>query len=106
MSTNRTTEVTRRESYSAASLTLEARQRLVLDVLGESEMTASEIAGVLVVAGLLQNYDRNVVAPRLTELKARGIVETCGTRPSTRSGRLEAVWRKVQQSKETKEETR
>ena len=37
-------------------------------------------------------FNRNYVAPRLTELKDIGVLETVGRRKATRSDATEAVW--------------
>ena len=91
---DRTTRATRRESYEAVLAKVKPRQRLILETLGDRSMTVSEITEELVAAGALPYFNRNYVAPRLTELKEDGIVETCGRRKSTRSGANEAVWRR------------
>ena len=57
-------------------------------------MTVSEITDELVKAGRIPYYNRNYVAPRLSELKDMGVVETCGRRRSTHSTATEAVWRR------------
>lgn len=38
------------------------------------------------------HFDRNFVAPRLTELKEAGTVEVIGKRKSPRTGKNVAVW--------------
>lgn len=91
-----TTE-TRRESYERIIPSLSARRRLVLQVLGNKQMTAGEIVDELVSAGYLDYYDRNFVSPRLTELKKVGLVETVGKRTDKRTGRPQAVWARVQE---------
>ena len=48
----------------------------------------------LVKAGRIPYYNRNYVAPRLSELKDMGVVETCGRRRSTHSTATDAVWRR------------
>ena len=88
------TKQTRRESYEAIQPKVGARCRLILDTLGDRAMTVSEITEELVKIGKLPYYDRNRVAPRLTELKEDGVVETCGRRKSTRTSATEAVWRR------------
>ena len=93
------TRTTRRESYDAVIPKTAARRRLVLDTLGGRQMTASEIVAELVQAGEIPYYDRNYVAPRLTELKADGLIETVGRRRSGRSGKMEAVWRRMEVEK-------
>ena len=49
----------------------------------------------LVAAGHLKYYDRNFVAPRLTELKGAGVLEVVGKKPSKRTGKNTAVWAAV-----------
>ena len=92
---NQTTKETRRESYEAVLPKVKDRARLILETLGDKEMTVSEITEELVSSGKIPYFNRNYVAPRLTELKDRGIVETCGRRKATRSDATEAVWRRV-----------
>lgn len=92
---NQTTKETRRESYDAILPKVKERARLILDTLGSRELTVSEITEELVRAGKIPYYNRNYVAPRLTELKDMGVVETCGRRKSTKSDATEAVWRRV-----------
>lgn len=91
---NQTTRETRRASYEAVLPKVNDRCRLILEALGTREMTVSEITDQLVEAGRLPYFNRNYVAPRLTELKDMGVVETCGRRKSTRSNATEAVWRR------------
>ena len=92
---NETTKETRRESYDAVLPKVKERARLILETLGAKEMTVSEITEELVNTGKIPYFNRNYVAPRLTELKDMGIVETCGRRKATRSDATEAVWRRV-----------
>lgn len=91
---NPTTRATRKASYEAVLPKVNERCRLILETLGNKEMTVSEITDELVAEGVLPYFNRNYVAPRLTELKGMGVVETCGRRESTRSGATEAVWRR------------
>lgn len=92
---NETTKDTRRESYEAILPKVKERARLILETLGSKEMTVSEITEELVNSGKIPYFNRNYVAPRLSELKDMGIVESCGRRKSTRSDATEAVWRRV-----------
>lgn len=96
---SKTTKETRRESYHNVLPKVKRRSALILEVLGDQEMTVSEIADALLEEGLIPYFNRNYVAPRLTELKDMDVVETCGRRRSTRSLAMEAVWRR-KQSKE------
>lgn len=90
---SQTTKETRRKSYEAVRPKVNQRCRLILETLGSREMTVSEITDELVEAGKIPYYNRNYVAPRLTELKDMGVVETCGRRKSTKSQATEAVWK-------------
>ena len=90
-----TTKETRRESYAAILPKVGKRSTIILDTIGDREMTVSEIAEELVRVGIVPYFNRNYVAPRLTEMKDMGIVETCGRRKATRSNATEAVWRRV-----------
>lgn len=62
------------------------------------ELTASEITEELVAAGRIPYFNRNYVAPRLTELKEIGILTTVGRRKATRSDATEAVWARAEPS--------
>lgn len=89
-----TTRQTRKASYDAVLPKVKDRSRLILETLGSREMTVSEITDELVTAGKIPYYNRNYVAPRLSELKDMGVVETCGRRKSTHSSATEAIWRR------------
>lgn len=83
---DRTTRETRRQSYDAVLPKREKRCRLILETLGAREMTASEITEELVAAGEIPYFNRNYVAPRLTEMKQMGILKTVGAgRPPART---------------------
>lgn len=69
MGTNQTTKETRRASYDAIIPKVKERSRLILETLGSRSMTVSEITDELVKAGRIPYYNRNYVAPRLSELK-------------------------------------
>ena len=93
---NEITKESRLESYDAILPKVKDRARLVLETLGSRSMTVSEITEELVAAGRIPYFNRNYVAPRLSELKDMGIVETCGRRKATRSDATEAVWRRTE----------
>lgn len=90
------TKETRKEAYENILPKVKDRARTILEVLGSRSMTVSELTDELVGKGVIPNFNRNYVAPRLTELKDMGIVETCGRRKATRSDATEAVWRRVE----------
>ena len=97
---NPITKATRKESYEAVLPKVNERSRVILETLGARAMTVSEITDELVAAGTIPYYNRNYVAPRLTELKDMGVVETCGRRKSTKSPATEAVWKRVELTQE------
>lgn len=86
------TKETRRQSYDGILPERGDRCRIILETLGSRRMTVEEIADELVENGSLKYYDRNFVAPRLTELKQAGVVEVIGKRASKRTGKNTAVW--------------
>lgn len=92
---NEITKDTRRESYDAIVPETSKRAALILDVLGDREMTVDEIVYELMRRREIIAFDRNFVAPRLTELKAAGSVEVVGKRASGRTGKKVAVWARV-----------
>ena len=89
---NTNTDLTRRESYDAIKAKRNDRRNLILEVLGSRQMTASELTEELLAKGYIKYYDRNFVAPRLTELKEAGIIETVGKRLCSRTNKNVAVW--------------
>ena len=95
---DKTTRETQRQSYDAVLPKREKRCRLILETLGAREMTASEITEELVAAGEIPYFNRNYVAPRLTEMKQMGILKTVGRRKATRSDATEAVWARAEPS--------
>ena len=95
---NQTTKETRRRSYDAVLPKRAARCRLILETLGNRELTASEITEELVADGRIPYFNRDYVAPRLTELKEIGILTTVGRRKATRSDATEAVWARAEPS--------
>jgi len=89
---NSNTIETRRESYDAIKTKRSDRRNLILEILGSRQMTASELTEELLAKGYIKYYDRNFVAPRLTELKEAGIVETVGKRLCKRTNKNVAIW--------------
>lgn len=86
------TKAARREAHNSVKPKINKRAQLVLDTLGNRAMTASEITEELAKSGAIPYFNRNFVAPRLTELKEAGILETVGRRKATRSDICESVW--------------
>lgn len=80
------TRQTRQESYITRPVT---RAVDILNVMGEKEMTAREIAYALGFS------ERNAAAPRLTEMKKEGLVEVVGKRRDEKTEKNVAVWRAI-----------
>ena len=80
------TEETRQESYVVRPAT---RAEEILRFLGDKEMTARQIAYGMKYTAL------NAVKPRLTELKAKGLIEVTGKRYDPITDRNVALWRAV-----------
>ena len=93
------TKQTRRQSYDGIRTRSGERCKLILETLGNRSMTVEEITDELVAAGHLKYYNRNFVAPRLTELKGAGVLEVVGKKPSKRTGKNTAVWAAVRRSR-------
>lgn len=89
------TKSARRDAHESVKPKKNKRAALILATLGVRKMTASEITEELVKAGALPYFNRNFVAPRLSELKDAGLVETVGRRKATRSNIQESVWARV-----------
>lgn len=67
-----------------------------LDKLPPEAITVKDLSPEeLVAAGEIPYFNRNYVAPRLTEMKQMGILKTVGRRKATRSDATEAVWARV-----------
>lgn len=77
----------RRESFFLTPKS--ERKRLILETLGEREMTAREIAQKL-------NFsDLNAVKPRITELCNAGMLEACGKAHDYITDRTVSVYRRA-----------
>lgn len=92
------TAETRRESNRKTDKI--TRQLVILEALGNDEMTAREIAYKL------HFTDLNAVKPRLTELVKLGKIKTSGKKYDTVTDRNVAVYRRVEDTaKSTKDTT-
>ena len=92
------TKETRRESYNAVLPTINERQKSILQVLKDNgEMTAQEIATELHRLGITPTDERNVSAPRLTELADMGIVEAVSKKICGKTGKTVSVWAVVKE---------
>ena len=87
------TKETRLESFEQISLVADIRKRMVLDALNEcGELSAQEIAQELYKRGLIPSDERNLTAPRLTELRKDGKVTPVDKKYCAKTGRKVTVW--------------
>ena len=97
------TQATRNLSYKQIKPKRQTRHQEILGILGINRMTASEIA-LIIAKRHGKMYERNLAAPRLTELEEDGKVRHMGTKKCPISGQLVAAYvraeppRVVQQS--------
>jgi len=87
---------TRKASYNdiSNSGTAATRRNIILGVIGNRQMTATEILDELERQGVVSEHDPNFVRPRLTELKQMGIIHAIDKRVCSKSGKKVAVWSK------------
>ena len=95
---------TRKKAYEDIKKKMNARERQVLEVLGDREMTANEIARELYVSGLTPFFSRNYASPRLNELENWGIVEVVGKKKDF-VGKTCAVYKRVKEEQNHEHET-
>ena len=73
------------------------RYSQIIECLKETpEMTAKEIAVRMMQKGYIPTSERNFTAPRLTEMSHRGIVEPCGKKTCTYTGKTVAVYKLIE----------
>jgi hypothetical protein len=76
-----------------ASVERRKRYRQILTCLREmGPSTAKEIAVSMMRHGYAPSDDRNLAAPRLTELGRRGVVEPVGKKRCAYTGKTVTVW--------------
>lgn len=91
--TSAITKATRITSYKQTEKQ-PLRQR-VLDTLGNSELTAREIAVEMHKRGLIPYPARAVIQPRITELVEAGVIEAVDVKLDTETERKVAVYKVV-----------
>jgi len=83
----------RRESYNAVKPTVHQRQTAVIYLLAQhGPMTAQEVADELHKHGFTSSNERNLAAPRITELRDAGKVKAIGKKPCVKTGRNVTLW--------------
>ncbi len=83
---------TRREAYETVDKV--KRYTQILEILGDKEMTAKEIAVEMRNKGYIPTSERNFVSPRLTEMSIDGRVEPTGKRKCQFTGKTVTTYRK------------
>lgn len=73
------------------------RYKQILEILGDKEMTAKEIAVEMYNKGYTPSTERNFSQPRLNELMNKRIVEPIGKKKCKYTGRTVAVYKKVEE---------
>ena len=85
---------TRQESEEKVDKQLRYSQIKRILAHGE-ELTAKEIAVMMMANGWIPSSERNYSAPRLTEMAKAGIVEITGKKLDVRSNRMVATYKLV-----------
>lgn len=80
-----------------ASVDKNKRYKQILEILGDKEMTAKEIAVEMYNKGYTPSTERNFSQPRLNELMNKRIVEPIGKKKCKYTGRTVAVYKKVEE---------
>lgn len=86
-------EETRREAFK--DLDIREKQKQVLECLGNKEMTVREVLKEMLKRGYTTIYDRNEVAPRMTELFQKRKLVIVAKKVDEETGKSTAVYRNV-----------
>ena len=89
------TQQTRQKSFNDIQEKQPVRYELILEHLDRPK-TAKELAVELFDLGLTYSAERNMVAPRLTELEGRNIVQVIGKKKCKYTGKMVAVYQKTE----------
>lgn len=84
------------ETRKESELTVDKSKRYmqILEVLGDKEMTAKEIANEMYMRAMIPTNERNYTAPRLTELSINGVVEPIGKKKCLWTNKMVAVYKR------------
>lgn len=83
---------TRQDAYE--SVDKQKRYMQILEILGNREMTAKEIAIEMYERGYTPTSERNFVSPRLTEMSIDGRVEPVGKKKCQYTQKTVSVYKK------------
>lgn len=70
------------------------RYKEILECLGDSEMTAKEIAQEMYMRGYIPTNERNFTSPRITELLINGVLEEVGSKKCSWTGKTVTVFKR------------
>lgn len=70
------------------------RYKQILEVLGDDEMTAKEIANEMYRRGFTPTNERNFSSPRITEMLIKGILEIAGSKRCSWTNKSVTIYRK------------
>lgn len=70
------------------------RYREILEVLGDKELTAKEIAQEMYMRGYIPTNERNFVSPRATELLIDGRLEVVGKKKCDWTGKTVSIFKR------------
>jgi hypothetical protein len=89
-------ELTKRLSFRFIKPTIPARRQLILDVLGNKQMTTRELAYAVhkYTRGKV-SIDMNSVRPRVSEMVDAGILQECGTKKCRWTNKTVAIYERI-----------
>lgn len=70
------------------------RYQQILEILGDKEMTAKEIAQVMYEKGYTPTNERNFSSPRITEMLINGRLEVVGKKKCEWTGKSVSVFKR------------
>lgn len=70
------------------------RYREILEVLGDKELTAKEIAQEMYMRGYIPTNERNFVSPRATEMLIDGRLEVVGKKKCDWTGKTVSIFKR------------
>lgn len=81
-------------NFAELEVNKQLRYSQILEVLGDNEMTAKEIAQEMYMRGYIPTNERNYASPRMTELSIQGIIEPVGKRKCQWTGKTVTTFKR------------
>lgn len=88
-----TTLETRHDSYELVLRHVNKRYGQIIGILDGECMTIREMMYEMMKRGYIKEPDRNYVAPRVTELMVKGLIEPCGKKKDNITNRMVTAFR-------------